>query len=159
MPPWLGPALQVLGFLVSVTALGLSWRAFRRSGRLTDLQTRLATLELAEKKTVQASMARADVRAVLFEAGVHSHRIALENVGGATATAVDIEFLDEKGKTLLPSGEREDKLPIPRLDSQRRVTLLVALASGRWPPFKVAVSWTDPDGSPQRVEDTLYLTE
>jgi hypothetical protein len=159
MPPWLGPGLQVLGFLVSVTALALSWRAFRRSGRLTDLQTRLAMLELAEKKGVQALLARADVRAALFDVGMHSHRISLENVGGATASAVDIEFLDEKGKTLLPAGEREDKLPIPRLDSQRRVTLLVALASGRWPPFKIAVRWTDPDGTHQRVEDTLYLTE
>ena len=159
MPPWLGPVLHVFSFLVSVTALALSWRAFRRTGRLTDLQTRLATLDLAEKKGVQALLARADVRAVLFDVGMHSHRIALENIGGATATDVDIEFLDEKGKTLLPSGEREDKLPIPRLDSQRRVTLLVALASGRWPPFKVAVRWSDPDGSAQRVEDALYLTE
>lgn len=159
MPPWLGPVLQVLGFLVSIAAFLVSLRAFKRGGPLTEMQTRLAALELAEKKTVQAAMLRAAIRATLFEAGLHSHRIALENEGGAPATDVDIEFLDEKGKTLLPSGEREDKLPVRRLDPQRRVTLLVALASGRWPPFKIAVSWTDPDGTRQRVEDTLYLTE
>jgi hypothetical protein len=159
MPPWLGPGLQILGFVVSVTALGLSWRAFRRSGRLTDLQTRLATLELAEKKSAQVSQSRAEIRATLFEAGIHSHRIALENEGGAAASAVDIEFLDEKGKTLLPSGEREDKLPVPHIGPTRRVTLLVALAMGRYPPFEIAVSWTDPDGTRRRVEDTLYLLE
>jgi len=159
MPPWLGLGLQILGFLVSVTALALSWRAFRRSGRLTDLQTRLATLELAEKKNAQVSQSRAEIRATLFEAGPYSHRIALENEGGAPATDVDIEFLDEKGKTLLPSGEREDKLPVPHIGSTRRVTLLVALVMGRYPPFEIAVSWTDPDGTKRRIEDTLYLME
>ena len=155
MPVWLG----ILGFVVSVIALVVSIRAFQRVGPLTEMQTRLAALELAERKGAQVARTKAEVRATIVALGQHAHRVLLENIGGAPAVDVDIEFLDEKGQALLPQGEREDKLPIPRLDPQRRVTLIAALAMGRYPPFKVAVSWTDPDGTRQRVEDTLYLDE
>jgi hypothetical protein len=157
MPPWVGSVLAVLRDprTISLAALALSWWSFRRTSRLTALQTRIADLELKNPERIEASRTRADIRATLYGSIHSSHRIALENVGAAPAFGVDIEFLDEKGSPL-PESEREEKLPISQLDAGPPVTLLAALASGRWPPFKIALSWSDPDGTPHRKETILY---
>ena len=158
MPPWVESALGVLGDprLISLAALVVAWWSLRRSGPLTAFQTRLAVLELKNKERAEASREKADVRARLYAAGQHSHGVELSNKGVATASDVDIEFLDQDEDSLLPEGERQDKLPIPHLDPGEPVTLVVALAMGRWPPFKIALSWKDPDSTSHRREDVLY---
>ncbi len=158
MPPWVESVLAVLGDprLISLAAVGLSLWSLMRSRALTALQTRLAALELANRERAEASREKADIRARLYSAGQHSHRIELSNKGAATASEVDMAFLDQDEGALFPQGERKDKLPIPHLEPGESVTLVVALAMGRWPPFKIALSWKDPDGTPQRREDILY---
>ncbi len=158
MPPWVEGVMAVLGDprLISLAAVGLSLWSLMRSRHLTSLQTRLAALELKNKERAEASREKANIRARLFGAG-SSHRIEISNQqGAAPATAVDIEFLDQDDDSLLPQGERKDKLPIPHLEPGESVNLVVALAMGRWPPFKIALKWIDPDGTPQRREDILY---
>jgi len=92
----------------------------------------------------------------LYASG-NSHRVELSNKGDATAADVDIQFLDQDEDSLLPEGERKDKLPIPELEPGESVTLVVALTMGHWPPFKIALSWKDhPGGTPRRREDILY---
>jgi len=158
MNPWVGSGLAVLSDprFISLAALVLSWWSFRRSGRLTDLQTRIAGLELKNRASAEAAQARAYVQATLYGTGQYAHRISLANAGAAPAFVVDIEFLDQKGTGVLPQGEREQKLPIPQIDPGQSVNLLAGLSSDRWPPFKIALSWKDPDGTPQRKETTLY---
>jgi hypothetical protein len=129
-----------------------------RTGPLTALQTQLATFQLKDREHIEAARTRADVRARLSPSGHHSYRIDLSNQqGAAPATEVDIEFLDVKEDALLPDGERKDKLPIPHLEPGESVKLVVFLGE-RWPPFKFALSWKDPDGTPRRREDILYLS-
>ena len=152
--------LGVLGDprLISLAALVLSWLAFRRSGRLTDLQTRKVEADLKDRERLEAAEEKADIRARLSRSGPSSHRIDLSNQPGAgPATEVDIEFLEVKEELLLPEGERKDKLPIPHLEPGESVKLVVFLGE-KWPPFKIALKWKDPDGTPQRREDIVYLS-
>jgi hypothetical protein len=153
MPPWVSFVISVLGILISLGALIVSWKALKHTSPLTELQKRLAYLELRDRQRNEVARAQADIRA---ELGVEANRIFLLNVGPAPAFRVDIEFLDEKGRGLLPEGEREEKLPVPRLDPGDSVALLAAFASGRWPPFEVALSWRDPDDTAQRRKVRLY---
>src|SRR5258708_1382351 len=149
MPPWAESVLTVLGDarVISLAALVLALLSFRRSSRLTDLQTRIADLELKNKERAEASREKADIRARLYNTGQYSHRLEVSNRGGATADAVDIEFLDLEEDSLLPQGERRDKLPIPHLEPDESATLVVALAIHRCPPFKHPPSWNSPTAS------------
>src|ERR1051326_6231799 len=151
MPTWLAVVLQVLGFILSAAAFAVSLSAYRRSSRLTDLQTRIATLELANKKRSVEAQARADVAASIIPTGHFAHRLIIENRGVATAADVEIEVTGD-GEGIFPAGERERHLPISELVGGDHVSILVALASGRWPPFDIVLTWTDPDGTTQRKE-------
>lgn len=79
-----------------------------RSRQLTAIQIRLAALELKNKERAEAAREKADIRARLSVGCQHSHRIELANQGGATASDVDIEFLDRREDSLFPEGERKD---------------------------------------------------
>jgi hypothetical protein len=157
MPSWLDIGLKLFTVVLSVAAFAISVRAFKRAGPLTDLQTRIATLELAAKKRAQDSLSKADIRASLYPAGQYSHHLIIENKGGATAVNVNIEFLNPEHETIFPEGERERNLPIAALEAGQHVPILAALASGRWPPFDIALTWGDPDGSEQRKVGKLRL--
>ncbi|HEY6091814.1 MAG TPA: hypothetical protein VIV83_07475 [Gemmatimonadales bacterium] len=137
MPAWLDVLLKVGGFLLSVVAVVVSLRAFRRSKPLTEMQTRLAALELAAKKRAQVSESKADVRASIYSAGQFAHRLLIENRSpSAMAANVNIEFVNPVDETMFPADERERHLPIAELPADDHVQMLVALASGRWPPFE-----------------------
>jgi hypothetical protein len=158
MPLWVESVLAVLGDprLISLVALGLSLWSLMRTRSLTSLQTQLAAFQLKDRERIEAARTKGDIRVRLFGAG-SSHRIELSNqVGAGPASDVDIEFLDQEEDSLLPQGERKDNLPVPRLEPGESITLMVVLAMGRWPPFKIALSWKDPDGTPQRREAILY---
>ena len=45
---------------------------------------------------------------------------------------------------------------MPHLEPGESVSLVIVLAEGKWPPFKIAMSWKDSDGTPQRQADILY---
>ena len=162
MPPWVGSILAVLSDarVISLAALLMALLSYRRTSRLTALQTRKIELELEEKERekdrLEAAQDRADIRARIYDRGQHSHRIEIENASAAIAYEVDIEFLDEKAAGILPQGEREEKLPISRIDPGTTVSLLAALAAGRWPPFNIALTWRDPEGTERRKETMLY---
>ena len=160
MPPWVESVLAVLGDprFISLVALGLSVWSLIRTRQLTALQTQLAAFQLKDREHVEAARTKADVRARLSPSGRNAHRIDLSNQqGAAPATEVDIEFLEVEEDALLPEGERRDKLPIPHLEPGESVKLVVFLGE-KWPPFKFALSWKDPDGTPRRREDILYLS-
>jgi hypothetical protein len=158
MPAWLGPVLQILGFILGLAAFVVSFRAFKRSGPLTDLQTRLATLELTAKKRAAVSLSQADVRVSISQPGQHSYRLVFENRGAGTASNVNIAFQHPDHEQMFPHGIRADNLPIAELGSNDSVTMLIALASGRYPPFDCTVTWTDPDGTERRKVGKLRLS-
>ncbi|HEV8508878.1 MAG TPA: hypothetical protein VGQ48_00340 [Gemmatimonadales bacterium] len=159
MPSWLDVLLKVAGFLLSVAALVISMRAFRRSTPLTQMQTRLAALELEAKTRAQVAQSKADVRASIHRTGQYSYDLVIENKNpAATATNVNIEFVNPEDETIFPQGERDRHLPVAELPGGDYVRIIAALASGRWPPFDVVLTWTDPDGTEQHKETKLRLS-
>lgn len=156
MPAWLAGVFSVLGDprVISLAALGLAWWSFRRSGRLTSLQTRIADLELKNRERVEAAREKADVRARLSGNDVMGYRVIVENASsGAGASQINIRFLENDP---IPDAEREEKLPIPELGPGERCPLVAGISKDCAPPFKIVLTWTDADGRPQRREKILY---
>ena len=115
-------------------------------------------MELAAKERAQVSASKADVRASIYPGGSYSHHLLIENRGAATATNVNIEFVNPEHESIFPEGERDRHLPIDELGGNDHVQMIASLVMGRYPPFDVILTWTDPDGTPQQRATKLRLS-
>src|SRR5216684_3343268 len=125
MPPWVESVLAVLGDprSISLAALVISWLAFRRSGRLTHLQTKKVEGDLKDRERIEAAREKADIRAT-FHGTIHTgYQVELESISAAVASDVDIVFL---GPDPIPPGERRLKHPIPTLEPGQLCPLTAA---------------------------------
>jgi hypothetical protein len=145
--------LEILGDarFIAVLALGVSAYALVRTLPLQKIQQRLAGLDLEDREQSLLARQRADIRA---DAQIHADRIYITNAGEGTATDVNIQFLDKPDP--LAQNEREEKLPIEVLRPEESCSLIAGFAFGRVPPFKVALTWTDADGTRRHREQVLY---
>jgi hypothetical protein len=124
----------------------------REHGEVTK---QLAQLHLEAAKLESAQRSVADLR-VSLERGYNRDDIVIENVGGAAARDVLIEFLPKAGteSPLIPDDVAE-KLPAT-LRPGDRCPLLAALAMGCLPPFDFIVRWRDPSGDAREEQVTVY---
>ncbi len=147
----MGLILSVVTVVISLLALVISLYALIKMRPLQKLQERIAQFELEQRLEAKAAGRRADIRA---EISCASDRLWITNHGQGTAENVNIRFLDKEDP--VNQSEREEKLPAPILRAGDSVTLIAACAGGRAPPFKVVLTWNDPDGTPRSYEQVLY---
>jgi hypothetical protein len=143
--------MDVLTILVALGALGLSIYTYRQTLPLQRLHQQLAERDLEDREQALLAQQRADIRA---DVQIHADRIYITNVGEGTATDVDMQFLDKQDP--LAQGEREDKLPIEVLRPGDSCSLLAGFTFELAPPFRVALTWTDANGTRRHREQVLY---
>ena len=149
----MGLILNIVALVISGGALAVSIYVLHRTRPLQKLQERIAKLDLDQRLEAKAAGRRADIRA---EIDCASRRLLITNDGQATAENVNIRFLDKEDPIVNP--EREEKLQLLILRGGDAVALIASWAGDRWPPFKVALTWNDPDGTPQSDKQGLYGT-
>jgi hypothetical protein len=134
--------------LLSLTAIIISWLAYRRTRPVADLQRQLAELQVGEHHERVEARSKARVRAV---ATTRPDKIVLVNAGAGPATNVSITFQNVPREILIG----KSPLPLPVLEPGERFPLVAAFAMGCFPPFDATVRWTDPDGTSR--EESLIV--
>ncbi len=119
----------------------------------TSLERKIGEFQLKHLEAVEEASKRADLEVTLEDRGT-GHRIVITNNGGAPALDVNLIF-DTPGKTS-PLADSENALHLKTLGSGKSRPFLAALASGRWPPFNYTLTWKDPSGEEQRIQDELF---
>ena len=118
--------------LFSGIAIIISLRAHRKQAPLLDRE--MAEYERTAQQRVQATLSVA----------LLGNTIVITNHGPAEARYVNLIFLD--GRSPLPQGEAEEKLPTPVLQPTGTLTLIAATSHDCHPPFPVLLSWRDGTG-------------
>lgn len=99
----------------------------------------------------------ADVRVFLRGVGT-GIRFVLRNMGGAPARDVHFDIDPQTGKNSpLVSSEVEAKIPIEVLEPEEECELAAVVTTGTGIEFNARLSWSDPDGSDQRIQVLLAV--
>lgn len=132
--------------VVSAVALVLSWRSDRRSLRIQERQLELERARRDEELRTQGEAERtsreADIRCRITVRSASSEQLLMWNAGHAPAYEVTI--LSTEPDLPYVQGEREEKLPIPRLDPGDEQWLMLAFSKGDPQMADVTVQWRDP---------------
>ena len=119
-----------------------------------SLERKIGEFQLKHLEAVEDASKRADLEVTLEDRG-RGHRITITNRGGVPASDVNLIF-DTPGKSS-PLVDSENALPLKTLGPGKSRPFLAALASGRWPPFNYVLTWRDPSGEEQQIEDELFV--
>lgn len=100
MPTWVEAVLSVLvdPRTISLAALVLALLSFRRTSRLTSLQTRIAELELKNKERIEAGKNRASIRARFYgDRFTGDYRVSPISTTAASCAGSNLEFAMQDG--------------------------------------------------------------
>ncbi len=155
--PWtLGVAVVGLG--VSVVALLLSWRSDRRSFTIQQRQLELERARRAEELRAQGEAERAsrqaDVRCRITFHTAHSEQLLIWNTGGASA--YDVTVFATEPELPFVENDRDEKLPIPRLDPGDEQWLMLAFSMGKPRVADVTLQWRDASCKPGEVRQATH---
>jgi hypothetical protein len=155
--PWtFGVAAASL--VVSAAALLLSWRSNRRSLRIQERQFELERSRRADELRGQGEAERAsrqaDVRCRITRHTAHSEQLLIWN--GGEASAHDVTIVATEPELPYVQRDRDEKLPIPRLDPGDEQWLMLAFSMGKPRVADVTLQWQDASCRPGEVRQATH---
>lgn len=144
-------ALVAFGALL-ISAL-VAYHLVRAAKRHTRLQEQLATSGLKVHGGEEERSKDADIHVTLER---HPDSIVLLNVGESRALDVRLKAESHNNTGRISEPELRRRTPIPVLEPRQACAISAEVLWEHSPAFDIVVTWTDVDGTPQRLETVVY---
>ena len=135
--------IDVAALTVSFVALAVSIYALRA-----------VRYDIRAHKRNEEALARADLRLRLER---HPDRVVVRNHGGAEAKDVHLQVVARGRTNPVITQHAQRKLPLPRLGSEEECAFDALVFWEAETMFDAVVTWRDPNGKTQKVEQPLYV--
>lgn len=142
---YLSTTVSVLSLIVSVIAVGVSWKAQRTSNAL---QKRVVEIEEQREKNKQLEAEQASIYPEFRKTGGGSYRLYLINSGLAEARNIEVK-LDGKPLNEHATAVQGDNVP-NCIGPNSEASCLLAISMDCAPPFEIEVRWDD-DSDVERI--------
>ena len=150
-----GVIISAVAVAISLAAVFVSWRAFKRTERPSDLQAAVAELQIRQADEAESAEQRAYVEAS-WEPYRNSQAIIIVNRGPSAARNVRLEAVPPEGyDSPIVQGDLDDKLPISILAPGASAAVFAPGTHGGPSKLSAELIWENEDGSPGHWEGTL----